>query len=95
MRIELADTEIDRAHNQMTAARRRLGDYRSPCMDNPRLFDAQNGEIKESWAQFSRRAAIAIEMCVTWCRVFDQCQRLRRADPGIRGICAGVVIEDD
>jgi hypothetical protein len=94
VRLELADSEIDRAHNALQKARRCLGGYRPPCMDHPRLFDPQNGEDGESWVQYGRRAAVAAELCVTACHVLRQCQELYQVDPELRGIVAGRVILD-
>ena len=87
--LELSDSKLDRAHDEMTAARRRLGGYRSPCMDDPTLFDPQDGERGESYVQFHRRASVAKILCESSCRVLWQCQALRDADSRWQGVMAG------
>jgi hypothetical protein len=88
--------EVEDAHDAMRGTRRRLGteghDYLSPCMENPKLWDLMSGT--ETWVQFGRRAAVAMELCVTACQVFGECQRLARADKHIHGVIAGRVVLD-
>lgn len=94
--LDLADSEIDRAHDALRAARRKEDAngviYRMPCVKNPLLFDAKNdGEMQR---RFDQRTAVAKELCVTSCKVFRECLALSRADPSIWGVVAGRILED-
>lgn len=96
VRLDLADSEIDRAHDALRAARRREGAngviYRMPCVKNPFLFDTKNDG--EAQRRFDQRTAVAKELCVTSCKVFRECLALSRVDSSIWGVTAGRVVKD-
>jgi hypothetical protein len=94
VRLDLADSEVNDAHDALHAARRRTGTngviYNMPCVKNPHLFDTKNdGEYQR---RFDQRTEVAKALCVSSCKVFAECLALSRIDPSIWGVMAGDII---
>jgi hypothetical protein len=59
-------------------------------MRNPFLFDTRGDD--EPLRRFQQRSAVAMELCLTSCKVFRECLALSRVDPTIWGVVAGCVV---
>jgi hypothetical protein len=63
-----------------------------PCIKNPHLFEPKaDGENQR---RYTERTTVAMELCLTSCKVFSECLALSLIDPSIWGVIAGRVVSD-